>query len=178
MFSDTDPVLVGMPVHGGHLPALAVERFKTISGSGTAVVPVVVYGNRHYDDSLVELYDLCIEQGFNPFATGAFPGEHSFSTAALRLSAGRPDAADLVKTAKFGRKIGNTDLTIEQFPGNRPYKERMQPTGSATSVAPAAYTKYGKCIEVCPPQGRHMTETGAAADPEKYVNSINRVYEA
>ncbi|MDX2480500.1 MAG: 4Fe-4S binding protein [Desulfuromusa sp.] len=169
MFSDTDLVLVGMPVYGGRLPALAVERFKTISGSGTAVVPVVVYGNRHYDDSLVELYDLCIEQGFHPVAAGAFLAEHSFSTAALRLSAGRPDAEDLVKAVEFGRKIGSTGLTIEQVPGNRPYKERMQPTGSATSVDPAACTQCGKCIEVCPTQGMHMTENAAEADPDNCI---------
>lgn len=168
-FSEADLVLAGMPVYGGRLPALAVERFKTIAGNGAAVVPVAVYGNRHYDDCLVELYDLCQEQGFRPVAAGAFLGEHSFSTAALRLSAGRPDAADLEKAEAFGGQIGNTELGSDQVPGQRPYKERMQLVGSATSVDAATCTKCGACIEVCPTQGMHLTETAAEADPDNCI---------
>ncbi|MDF7798389.1 4Fe-4S dicluster domain-containing protein [Pontiellaceae bacterium B1224] len=168
-FSEADLVLVGMPVYGGRLPALAAKRFKSIAGNGAAVVPVVVYGNRHYDDCLVELYDLCKEQGFHPVAAGAFLGEHSFSTAALPLSVGRPDAADLEKAEAFGRNITEEELRVERVPGNRPYKERMQPAGSATSVDAATCIQCGKCIEVCPTQGMHMTETAAESHPDNCI---------
>lgn len=168
-FSEADLVLAGMPVYGGRLPSHGVKRFKTIAGNGVAVVPVAVYGKRHYADCLVELYDLCKEQGLGPVAAGAFLGEHSFSTAALRLSAGRPDAADLEKAEEFGRKIGNTELSRDRIPGNRPYKARMQLVGSATSVDAATCTKCGTCIEVCPTQGMHLTETAAEADPDNCI---------
>lgn len=168
-FNESDLVLVGMPVYGGRLPTLAVERFKTIKGNGTAVVPVAVYGNRHYDDCLVELYDLCKEQGFCPIATGAFIGEHSFSTKELPLSKNRPDASDLEKAEAFGKTITNSELSIGSVPGNRPYKPAMCPSGSATSIDPATCTKCGKCIEVCPTGGMHITETSAQSDPENCI---------
>jgi NAD-dependent dihydropyrimidine dehydrogenase PreA subunit/flavodoxin len=168
-FSATDLVLVGMPVYGGRLPRLAVERFKSIKGNSASVVPVVVYGNRHYDDALIELYDLCREQGFRVVAAGAFLGEHSFSTPELPLSKGRPDTADLEKAEAFGRQIENSELTAVRIPGNRPYKPAMNPAGSATSVDTAICTQCGKCIEVCPSQGMAMTDSASAADPDNCI---------
>lgn len=168
-FGTDDLVMVGMPVHAGRLPALAVERFQEIKGRGAGGVPVVVYGNRHYDDALIELYDLCREQGFRPVAAAAFLGEHSFSTTALPLSPGRPDSADLEKAAAFGTKLGHAEQILETVPGIRPYKERMQPTGSATSVDDAACTQCGSCIELCPTGGMHLTATAAEADPDHCI---------
>ena len=168
-FGTDDLVLIGMPVYGGRLPALAVERFQDIQGRGAKAVPVVVYGNRHYDDALVELFDLCRQQGFRPVAAATFLGEHSFSTEALPLSPGRPDTADLEKAVAFGRQMSRTELSLEKVPGNRPYKERMTPSGSATSVDTAVCTQCGKCIEACPTQGMHMTETAAEADPNNCI---------
>ena len=172
-FSHTDIVLIGMPVYSGRLPALGVERIQSIKGNGAMAVPVVVYGNRHYDDALVELYDLCKTQGFCPVAAGAFLGEHSFSTTGLPLSAGRPDAEDVKQARTFGARIGSlprmTRLSADVLPGNRPYKVVTQPTGSATSVDATTCTKCAACIDVCPTGGMHMTETAAEADPDHCI---------
>ena len=161
-----DLVLVGMPVYAGRLPALAVERFKEIKGQGASVVPIVVYGNRHYDDALIELYDLCCDQGFRPIAAAAFLGEHSFSTTTLPLSHGRPDSADLKKAAEFGQNLSRSGQKLELVPGNRPYKERMQSFGAALGVDAAACTQCGQCIEHCPTGGMHQTATAVEADPD------------
>ncbi|MDF7824410.1 ferredoxin family protein [Pontiellaceae bacterium B12227] len=168
-FGTGDLVLIGMPVYAGRLPALAVERFQKIKGGGAVAAPIVVYGNRHYDDALIELYDLCREQHFRPIAAGAFLGEHSFSTTTLPLSAGRPDAADLEQAAQFGRRLRHAEQRLEKVPGNRPYKDLMQPSGSATSVNPAACSRCGICIAICPTGGMHLTETAAEADPNHCI---------
>ena len=172
-FSNADIVLIGMPVYSGRLPALGVERIQSIQGNGALAVPVVVYGNRHYDDALVELYDLCKTQGCCPVAAGAFLGEHSFSTPELPLSAGRPDAADLQQANTFGARVGTLPRTARlganALPGNRPYKVAKQPTGSATSVDATKCTQCSACIEVCPTHGMHMTATAAEADPDNCI---------
>ncbi len=168
-FSNNDMVLIGMPVYAGRLPALAVKRFKRLRGNGVSVAAVTVYGNRHYDDALRELYDLCREHGFRPVAAGAFIGEHSFSTSELPLSKGRPDQADLDKAEAFGRRIGTAELLPDQVPGNFPYKPMPPLTGSATSVNTDVCTKCGKCIEGCPTQGITMTENTAQADPDNCI---------
>jgi hypothetical protein len=70
------PVLVGAPVYAGRIPPAAAQRFLTLRGNDTPAIPVVVYGNRHYNDALLELADLLTSAGFVPVAGAAFIGEH------------------------------------------------------------------------------------------------------
>ncbi|MDA3853979.1 MAG: ferredoxin, partial [Bacteroidales bacterium] len=97
--------LIGLPVYSGRLPLEGLERFKQIQGNGAPAVLVVVYGNRHYDDALLELHNLAVEQGFKPLAAAAFIGEHTFSTAEQPLGALRPDALDLEQAYTFAKRI-------------------------------------------------------------------------
>ena len=50
-----------------------------LQAHNTPAVCVVVYGNRAYDDALLELKDILTERGCRPIAGAAFIGEHSFS---------------------------------------------------------------------------------------------------
>lgn len=54
-----------MPVYAGRVPALAVERLKSIKTSGVKCVIVAVYGNRAYEDALVEMQDVATERRMN-----------------------------------------------------------------------------------------------------------------
>ena len=54
-----------MPVYAGRVPALAVERLKGIKTSGVKCVIVAVYGNRAYEDALVEMQDIATERRMN-----------------------------------------------------------------------------------------------------------------
>ena len=54
-----------MPVYAGRVPALAVERLKGIKTSGVKFVIVAVYGNRAYEDALVEMQDVATERRMN-----------------------------------------------------------------------------------------------------------------
>ena len=60
--------LVAVPVYGGRVPDVALERLQMLRGKQTPVVPIVVYGNRDYDDALLELSDVLKHQGFVPVA--------------------------------------------------------------------------------------------------------------
>ena len=51
-----------MPVYAGRVPALAVERLKGIKTSGVKCVIVAIYGNRAYEDALVEMQDVATER--------------------------------------------------------------------------------------------------------------------
>ena len=54
-FPAKDVFLFLTPVYGGRIPKLAKERIRKIKGNGQKAIAVVVYGNRDYDDSLLEL---------------------------------------------------------------------------------------------------------------------------
>ena len=76
-FSD-ELVIIGAPVYGGRLPVHAINRFKQLKASKTLAIVIVVYGNREFEDALLELKNLATELGFNPVAAGAFIGEALF----------------------------------------------------------------------------------------------------
>ena len=66
-----DMVLVAMPSFGGRAPAVAIERFRKIQGNGARCTIVCVYGNRAYEDTLVEMEDAAREAGFRVIAAVA-----------------------------------------------------------------------------------------------------------
>lgn len=146
--------VIGVPVYAGRVAPLAVERLKRIKGDGCPAVVVVVYGNRDYEDALVELYDLAVEAGFRPFAAAAFVGEHSYSRKGMPIAEGRPDETDLNVAKDLGRKclekLQRPDCFEPFFiKGNRPYRI----VGPSTPQAPVCNEKCfgcGECIPVCP----------------------------
>lgn len=72
--------VVGVPVYAGRVPNKLLPYVRdAIHGSDTLAVPVVLYGNRDYDDALIELRDVLESNGFRTIAGAAFVGEHSFS---------------------------------------------------------------------------------------------------
>lgn len=72
-FSD-ELVIIGAPVYGGRLPVDVINRFKQLKANKTLAILIVVYGNREFEDALLELKNLAIELGFTPVAGGAFIG--------------------------------------------------------------------------------------------------------
>ena len=98
-------VVVTVPVYGGKVAPLALERMENIRASGTPAVLVVVYGNRAYEKALKELDAFASERGFKVIAGATFVGEHSYSTEQHPIAVGRPDADDLQFAETFGAKI-------------------------------------------------------------------------
>ena len=110
--------ILGAPVYAGRVPAEAAKRFEKVKGNGIPAVVVVVYGNREYEDALLELRDIAVRQGFKPIAGGAFIGEHSFSSDVTPLAAGRPDGQDIDIARDLGEKLAvqmkDIDLCFEK----------------------------------------------------------------
>lgn len=103
---DTDTLtVIAVPVYGGKVAPLAMQRLQGIRSSGGAVVLVVVYGNRAYEKSLIELDAFATAHGFKVIAGATFVGEHSYSTSQHPIAAGRPDAHDLKCAEDFGARL-------------------------------------------------------------------------
>ncbi|MBQ2912740.1 MAG: 4Fe-4S binding protein [Bacteroidales bacterium] len=163
VFGKGDLVIFGVPVYIGRVPNLLRDYFASIKGNGAIGVPVAVYGNRAYDDALIELRDIMHSNGFHCIAAGAFIGEHSFS---YTLGGGRPDAGDLLIARNFGSEIG-TDIMqgedlpeLVEVPGNPyPYKFYNAKSSSNSSIDirkvkpetdPEKCTSCGLCAMLCP----------------------------
>ena len=97
--------VIVVPVYGGHVAPLAMERLQNIRGLDTPTVLVVVYGNRAYEKALMELDAFAVPHGLKVIAGATFIGEHSYSTEKHPIAAGRPNDADLAFATDFGTKI-------------------------------------------------------------------------
>lgn len=128
-FTKEDLVIVGIPVIAGRVPNVLLKYLNTITGNSALAIAVVVYGNRNYDDALVELKDILELDGFKVIAGGAFIGEHSFSKI---LAQNRPDEKDMVIVNDFAHQIYNKIITQDEIKsvfvnGNKPYRDYYKP---------------------------------------------------
>ena len=80
-FAEQDIVVFGTPVYAGRVPNVLLKYLQTIQGRGAYAVPVVLFGNRNFDDGLIELRNLLEADGFHTIAGGAFVGDHPFQNA-------------------------------------------------------------------------------------------------
>lgn len=119
VFSPEDMVVFGSPVYIGRMPNLISPYFKQVKGGGALGVAVAVYGNRAYDDGLIELRDIMVDDGFNMLGAAAFIGEHSFSNI---LGGGRPDDNDLQIATSFGKKLSKDIVELYTKNSDRPNK--------------------------------------------------------
>ena len=163
--------IIAVPVYAGRVASTALERLKRIEGKQTPVILVVLYGNRDYEDALLELKDWAIAAGFVPLAGGAFIGEHSYSRPDKPIAANRPDKNDQQIAFNFGRDAVQRltgMFSLDAYPmldvkGNFPYKESKPKTPEAPVTVDELCMQCGHCVEICPVQaitlqGRIMSD--------------------
>lgn len=114
IFDQDDIVVFGTPVIAGRVPNVLLKFLDTIEGGGAMAVPVVLYGNRNFDDALIELRNILEGKGFHTVAAAAFIGEHSFSKV---LAAGRPDIKDMETAYKFAEDTADKISAIMEKTG-------------------------------------------------------------
>ena len=144
-----DVVLLAVPSYGGRVPGPAAQRIAALQGNGADAVLLCVYGNRAYEDTLVELRDLAVQAGFRVRAAVTAVAEHSIDR---QFAAGRPDAQDAAQLTAFAKqirqKLASGDEGEPSLPGNRPYKKSG---GSGVVPKPTKdCVRCGLCARSCP----------------------------
>lgn len=184
--------VIAAPVYGGRVAPAALKRLKRLKGNNAPAILIAVYGNRDYEDALIELRDTAVELGFTPLSAGAFIGEHSYSTTNMPIAAGRPDASDLQIAFQFGqdslKKLiektavtspelqaacklkslgGKLSILLSSFfiKGTSPYKI-VQAGKPACPVCTEACFVCGECVEVCPTHAISISKDGSQIETD------------
>ncbi len=146
-----DFVLIAVPSFGGRVPAVAIERLAEVKGNGAKCAIVCVYGNRAYEDTLIELKDTAEKSGFSVVAAVSAIAEHSIMH---QYATGRPNQEDIKILKGYSKKIlekfnsSNSSETPVTVPGNSIYKK-----AGAGGIVPKAgkdCVSCGLCAKNCP----------------------------
>lgn len=127
IFTKEDVVVFSAPVYAGRICDVAMERIKTFKAEDAIAVATVTYGNRDYDDALLELCDTLKENGFIIAGAAALIGQHTYG----EVQIGRPNADDIVEDKEFAEKVLQKIEKAKcrgcfneiEVKGNRPYKD-------------------------------------------------------
>lgn len=152
-FGPDDLVYIGFPVYGGRLPHNMDTVFAAISGNNTPAVLAAVYGNRDYEDALLEMQHEAEKRGFVAIAATAAVAEHCM---APEVATARPDATDAALLARFAGAVEQYAATLASpaeadftAPGEFPYRKEIV-RANAAPRADDSCTRCGSCAAVCP----------------------------
>ena len=164
-FGEKDMVVFGTPVYAGRVPNVLLPFLRErVVGGGALAVPVVLFGNRNYDDALIELRNILAADGMHPIAAGAFVGEHSFSRV---LGADRPNAEDEALMDEFAARVAELAAGLDAAPvksaavrGQEPLRPYYTPRDRAGNPINILKVKpktdlsrcggCGLCADLCP----------------------------
>ena len=148
-----DVLVIGMPVYGGRIPECALQSIARLKGNGTPAIISCVYGNRDYDDALLELRNEVETRGFKIVSASAFIARHSIFT---QIAKDRPSLGDMAEVSQFAIRSKSIIESLDDFSqlhqievkGNTPYKVFNQlPIYPSTDEK---CVKCGVCASKCP----------------------------
>ena len=164
-FGPGELAVIGTPVYAGRVPNVLLKYLTgKLRGSGALAIPVVLFGNRNFDDGLIELRNILEQDGLRAVAGAAFVGEHSFSRT---LAAGRPDKQDLARAEDFARAAAEKIAALSALPETavavrgeeplRPYYTPRDRQGKAVNILKVKpltdldkCSGCGLCAALCP----------------------------
>lgn len=161
-----EPVLVCLPVFAGRIPGICAQHLAKLRGNGAPAIAVVVYGNRDYDDALLELGDILTENGFRVIGAAALIARHTI----FAVAEDRPNATDYSAMDSFIRACAEKlaaakpDSVLPAIKGSRPYKVpgpiALKPAGNDACIS------CGICSNICPvgaikPETPRQTDGGS-----------------
>ena len=154
-FDKNDIVIIGTPTYAGRFPKLLYPYVEKIKGNNSLAVFVATYGNRDYEDSLLELKNIFEDNGFKTLAASTFVTEHSSTS---KLATKRPNEKDLSIAYEFGEKIkaklDNLNNLVElkyiNVPGKFPYVVKNIPMVPMAPETNDTCVNCGICAKHCP----------------------------
>lgn len=173
-FNKDDVCFFAVPAYGGRVPETALKRILQIPNEGALAVLIVVYGNRAFEDVLLELKYWLLRFDYRCVAAVAAIAQHSIYP---QFGNARPDEEDkrcLTEYAELLKKIIVSKDVPEDLllSGNNPFREYdgvpLKPEANKKCIA------CGLCSEKCP-VGAISIEKIAIRDKNKCISCMRCV---
>lgn len=164
-FAQEDLVVLASPVYAGRVPnKLRPDLEKSLVGNGARAVPISVFGNRSFDDALMELKTLSEALGFRPVGAAAIVNRHAFANG---LAADRPNSQDKKDILAFTKEVARRVIASENAPAFTvdgrdpvgPYYTPLKADGTPAVFLKAKPQTHedkcdqcGVCAKACPMQ--------------------------
>lgn len=139
-------LIVALPSYGGRIPQVSPSLLRNLHGNHSPAIIVATYGNRGFDDVLVETQAILEEQGFHVVAASAFICVHAV---APQVGAGRPDVNDLAVARDFGKMVRKKLESVDHLPENLtlPGNSQLKPLMPPKNYAPETNDKCVLCMQ-------------------------------
>ncbi|WP_294168197.1 EFR1 family ferrodoxin [uncultured Clostridium sp.] len=170
-FGPEELVIFASPTYAGRIPNKMLPYITSaFSGTNTPAIPIVVFGNRSFDNALSELTDILSSNGFIPFSAAAIATVHAFSS---NIGTSRPDAKDLELIDSFCKTaseylINSEGLSKVEVPGEHPAVTYYTPLGvdnnpvNFLKAKPKTHKELcdncGACAKACPMSAIDFTD--------------------
>lgn len=151
-FKSEDYLFFSFPVYSGRVPKLLLHHIGELQGCGAKAIIIATYGNRHYDDAIIEMADVLSARGFRVIGAAAIVAEHSYTE---KVATDYPIAADLEKLAHYCEKRIELNEVLIGIPGSRPYRPYQinKTVGKSIPMKPPKTSDdcilCGRCVKNC-----------------------------
>ncbi|HEY4543836.1 MAG TPA: 4Fe-4S binding protein [Tissierellaceae bacterium] len=157
LYSKDDLLIISFPVYSGRVPKYIINSIENIKGNNTPCIILQTYGNRDFDDSLIEMKTFLENKSFIILGCCSIVSRHSIFP---EVAKDRPNEKDLDILKEFLRlstkKLSNKDFNNFSVPGNKKYKEYKKST--LYPIANSNCTLCNKCIIFCPVHAISITD--------------------
>lgn len=168
--NENDHVVIALPVYGGSVPQVALDRLTQIDGNGAASVLLCVYGNRAFEHALADMQIAAEACGFRVVAGIAGVAEHSI---ARQYGAGRPDAADAERLRDFARQIAEKGAGLATMPGDASDRSGGASVNLLVPKPGRGCTRCEACVRLCPVGA--IDPASLKADPRRCIDCMRCV---
>ncbi len=148
IFNEKDICIVAVPSFSGRVPQFIIPILQRLQGNKAKAILISTYGNRAFDDTLLELKDTMEQSDFLCYCAIAAVTRHSVMP---KYGAGRPDSDDIEELRRFSiqcRKTLNEPFSPVDVPGSRPYRKYV--SIPITPKADKRCIDCGLCYQKCP----------------------------
>lgn len=148
IFNENDICIVAVPSFSGRVPQFIIPILQRLQGNKAKAILISTYGNRAFDDTLLELKDTMEQSDFLCYCAIAAVTRHSVMP---KYGAGRPDSDDIEELRRFSiqcRKTLNEPFSPVDVPGSRPYRKYV--SIPITPKADKRCIDCSLCYQKCP----------------------------